>query len=69
MVHVVQVELHVHCDGACRLSTLQDLSRRQGCPYPHDDVDQFKQLVTLSSPASSLTDFLKKFATITDILK
>ena len=59
----------MHSDGACRLSTLQDLSRQHGCPYPHDDLDEFRKVVSLTSAAPSLKEFLSVFAAITNILK
>ncbi len=65
----LQVELHVHADGAIRLGTLQELSRQHGCPYPHDDIEKFRNLVSLSEPKASLKEFLDKFEPITDILR
>jgi len=62
------VELHVHSDGACRLETLRDLSRQYNCPYPHDDLEKFKPVVTLLNPQDSLKKFLSVFKAIGNIL-
>ena len=64
-----QVELHVHSDGACRLETLRDLSRKYNCPYPHDDLEAFKEKVSLSGPQDSLVAFLSVFGAINNILR
>lgn len=65
----LQVELHVHGDGACRLSTLQELSRQHNLPYPHDDLEKFREVVSLTSPSPSLEEFLKVFGAIANILR
>jgi adenosine deaminase len=45
------------------------LSRQYQLDYPHDDPEEFKKCVMLLTPAPSLSDFLKVFAAITDILR
>ena len=64
-----QVELHAHSDGSCRLSTLQELSRQHGCPYPHDDLEKFREVVTLTKPSPSLQHYLSVFGAISNILR
>ena len=63
-----QVELHVHSDGACRLTTLQELSHQNNLPYPHHSLEEFKSVVSLPNAVSSLTEFLKVFDALTNIL-
>jgi len=63
-----QVELHVHSDGACRLTTLQELSHQNNLPYPHHSLEKFKSVVSLPNAVSSLTEFLKVFDALTNIL-
>ena len=63
------MELHVHADGACRLSTLRDLSQKFGLSYPHDDLEKFRRVVSLPNAVPSLKDFLSVFKAITDILR
>ena len=63
-----QVELHLHIEGACRLETLRELSRQYQLDYPHDDPEEFKKCVMLLTPAPSLTDFLKVFTALGDII-
>lgn len=67
--HSSQVELHVHLDGACRLSTLQDLARQFQLPYPYDNLEEFKKCVALPSAASSLVGFLEVFTALGEILR
>lgn len=67
-VHL-QVELHVHADGSCRVSTLQELSRQYGLPYPHDNLEEFKEVVSLTTAAPSLAIFLSKFDAVLNILR
>ena len=64
-----QVELHVHADGSCRPATLQELARKHDCPYPYHDSEQFNKLVTLPSVMPSLTEFLKVFDVVKNILR
>lgn len=59
----------MHLDGACRLSTLQDLSKQYSLPYPHDNLEEFKSWVSLPSAVPSLCDFLKVFTTVGEILR
>ena len=56
-------------DGACRMSTLRELSRQQNLDYPHDDEEAFAEYVKLLSPAPSLADFLKVFGSINKIVR
>ena len=64
-----QVELHLHGDGACRLETLRDLARQYKRPFPHDDLKKFTPCVCLPNEVGNLTEFLKVFDAIVDILR
>ena len=59
----------MHSDGACRLETLRELSRQYKCPYPHDDKEKFRRVVTLVEPQDSLKAFLSVFGAIGNILR
>ncbi|XP_023690856.1 adenosine deaminase [Paramormyrops kingsleyae] len=54
-----KVELHVHLDGAFKLSTILDVAKRRGITLPATE-DEFRIVCTMSEP-SSLTNFLSKF--------
>jgi hypothetical protein len=70
----LQVELHLHADGACRIETLRELAREydvqeNGKPLPYDDLEKFKACVGLPNGATSLENFLKVFNTLDKILR
>ena len=65
----LQVELHVHMDGTCRLSTLQELSKKYNLDFPHDRPEEFKEVVCVPRPQPSLRDFLKPFLAVGKILR
>ncbi|KAL5493624.1 hypothetical protein EMCRGX_G014828 [Ephydatia muelleri] len=64
-----KVELHLHGDGACRLSTLFELSKcgQNGINFPADP-EQFKPFVCCTGKQPSLQDFLKVFPNIIKII-
>ena len=70
----LQIELHLHADGACRIETLRELAREydvheNGKPLPYDDLEKFKACVGLPNGATSLADFLTVFHTLDKILR
>ncbi|KAI4876316.1 hypothetical protein NFI96_027854, partial [Prochilodus magdalenae] len=56
----LQVELHVHLDGAIRIETIMDVAKRRGIQLPKATVEEMTELCTMSKP-STLTEFLGKF--------
>ncbi|XP_037337105.2 adenosine deaminase [Pungitius pungitius] len=56
-----KVELHVHLDGAIRVSTILGVAKRRGIPLPANTVDEMTEIIVLKQPAT-LTKFLGKFA-------
>ncbi|KAL6119414.1 ada [Pungitius sinensis] len=56
-----KVELHVHLDGAIRVSTILDVAKRRCIPLPANTVEEMTQIIVLRQPAT-LTKFLGKFA-------
>uniref|UniRef100_A0A8C7Y7E6 Adenosine deaminase n=1 Tax=Oryzias sinensis TaxID=183150 RepID=A0A8C7Y7E6_9TELE len=56
----LQVELHVHLDGAIRVQTILDVARRRGIPLPATTAQQMKERIILQEP-ETLTSFLEKF--------
>ena len=59
----------MHAIGACRLSTLQELCKQYDVPYPHGDLDQFREVVAVTKPQPSLTEFLKPFVAIRKLIR
>ncbi|XP_048873116.1 adenosine deaminase [Brienomyrus brachyistius] len=55
-----KVELHVHLDGAFKLSTILDVAKRRGLIQPDTAENEFREECTMCKP-SSLTEFLSKF--------
>uniref|UniRef100_T1JD41 Adenosine deaminase n=1 Tax=Strigamia maritima TaxID=126957 RepID=T1JD41_STRMM len=64
-----RVELHVHIDGAARLSTIWELSKQKRIPLPGDGSFQALIDAVVSTKASSLPNFLHGFKYILAALK
>ncbi|XP_056129869.1 adenosine deaminase isoform X1 [Lampris incognitus] len=56
-----KVELHVHLDGAIRVSTILEVAKRRGIRLPADTEEEMTQIIIVQKPAT-LTEFLGKFA-------
>jgi adenosine deaminase len=56
-----KVELHRHLEGAVRLDTVFDLSRRAGLPLPADTVQGLAAHALITSPVAGLEDALARF--------
>ncbi|KAI5609075.1 adenosine deaminase [Silurus asotus] len=57
----LQVELHVHLDGAIRVETILDVAKRRGITLCANTVPELTKLITLAEPGT-LTEFLVKFS-------
>uniref|UniRef100_A0A8C2DGQ5 Adenosine deaminase n=1 Tax=Cyprinus carpio TaxID=7962 RepID=A0A8C2DGQ5_CYPCA len=56
----LQIELHVHLDGAIRIKTIVEVAKRRGITLPANGEDKMRELVIMHEPAT-LTEFLGKF--------
>uniref|UniRef100_A0A673MUH4 Adenosine deaminase n=1 Tax=Sinocyclocheilus rhinocerous TaxID=307959 RepID=A0A673MUH4_9TELE len=56
----LQVELHVHLDGAIRIKTIIEVAKRRGITLPAGSEDEMKDLCKMHEPGT-LTEFLGKF--------
>ncbi|GAA6095923.1 adenosine deaminase [Tachysurus ichikawai] len=56
----LQVELHVHLDGAIRIETVLDVAKRRGITLPATTVSEMTSLCTVDKPGT-FTEFLDKF--------
>ena len=43
--------------------------RQRGLPFPHDNLEEFRPVVSLTSKQPSLVDFLKVFPAISQIMR
>lgn len=69
--YIPKVELHIHFDGACNIESLQDMCRNDGLDvthFHHDNIEEFKKVVSLIEPQESLVDFLRPFPDVCYIL-
>ncbi|KAF5889662.1 adenosine deaminase, partial [Clarias magur] len=57
---LLQVELHVHLDGAIRIETVLDVAKRRGIELPAPTLPGMTTLCTMANPGT-LTEFLDKF--------
>uniref|UniRef100_A0A4W5MC91 adenosine deaminase n=1 Tax=Hucho hucho TaxID=62062 RepID=A0A4W5MC91_9TELE len=57
----LQIELHVHLDGAVRVETILDVAKRRGIALSACTVEDMTQICVIHQPAT-LTEFLGKFA-------
>lgn len=63
-----KIDLHLHLDGAIRVSTIAELGDQLGVRLPTYDPRQLARYVQVNHDCRSLTDFLKRFETFYPIL-
>uniref|UniRef100_A0A8C1X2J5 Adenosine deaminase n=1 Tax=Cyprinus carpio TaxID=7962 RepID=A0A8C1X2J5_CYPCA len=56
----LQIELHVHLDGAIRIKTIIEVAKRRGINLPANSEDEMRKLCIMHEPGT-LTEFLGKF--------
>uniref|UniRef100_A0A8C1L7Y4 Adenosine deaminase n=1 Tax=Cyprinus carpio TaxID=7962 RepID=A0A8C1L7Y4_CYPCA len=56
----LQIELHVHLDGAIRIKTIIEVAKRRGINLPASSEDEMRNLCVMHEPGT-LTEFLGKF--------
>ncbi|KAI2649712.1 Adenosine deaminase [Labeo rohita] len=56
----LQIELHVHLDGAIRIKTIVEVAKRRGITLPVSSENEMRDLCKVSEP-TTLTEFLGKF--------
>jgi len=66
---VPKVDLHLHLDGALRVSTIRDLAAQAGKSLPTTDLNELAKYVQVPPDCNSLMDFLKVFEYFYDFLK
>ncbi|XDV46041.1 hypothetical protein PO909_014018 [Leuciscus waleckii] len=57
----LQVELHVHLDGAIRIKTIIDVAKRRGIILPVSGEDKMRDLCKVHKPVKKFEEFLDKF--------
>jgi adenosine deaminase len=56
-----KIDLHIHLDGAIRVSTIAELGDELGIRLPSYDPKKLARYVQVNRDCRSLTDFLKRF--------
>lgn len=64
-----KIDLHLHLDGALRVSTIRDLFKKCGKELPTEDLDELAPYCQVGPDCKSLTEFLQKFFFFYDVLK
>ncbi|HEX9012565.1 MAG TPA: hypothetical protein VF813_03580, partial [Anaerolineaceae bacterium] len=59
--HLPKVDLHRHLEGAVRLSTVLEISRRRGLPLPAADVSGLERHARIQEPTGDILLLLPKF--------
>ena len=63
-----KIDLHLHLDGAIRVSTIAELGEELGVKLPTYDPQELAKFVRVDRNCRSLTDFLKRFEVFYPIL-
>ena len=63
-----KIDLHLHLDGAIRVSTVAELGDALGVKLPTYDPRKLAKFVQVDRDCRSLTDFLKRFEILYPIL-
>ena len=63
-----KIDLHLHLDGAIRVSTIAALGEELGIQLPTYDPKKLAKFVQVDRDCHSLTDFLKRFEVLYPIL-
>ena len=63
-----KIDLHLHLDGAIRVSTIAELGDELGVALPTYDPRELAKFVQVDRDCRSLTDFLKRFEILYPIL-
>ncbi|KAI8894044.1 hypothetical protein BC833DRAFT_606315 [Globomyces pollinis-pini] len=72
---IPKVEIHLHLEGAIRLTTLKELAIQQNLksirsplPTDQDDLQPYREYFCFTQPTDSLTSFVEKFFNIQQLL-